>query len=91
MTDDSNSSPAEGIWWRLLWIVLFASLDSVAESVIWAIVVFQFGFVLFTKQKNTRLLDLGASISRYIYDVLRYITFNSDERPYPFGDWPADT
>jgi len=77
------------VWKRLLFMLLFGFLYSVAEVVLVAVVVFQFLFVLFTGNKNDRLLDLGSKISNYIYQVLRYLTYNNDERPYPFSDWPS--
>jgi hypothetical protein len=77
------------VWKHLLFMLLFGFLYSVAEVVLVAVVVFQFLFVLFTGNKNDRLLDLGSKISNYIYQVLRYLTYNNDERPYPFSDWPS--
>ena len=79
-----------GVWKRVFFMLLFGILYSVAEVVLVAVVVFQFLSVLFTRNKNDRLLDLGGDISTYIYQVLRYLTYNSEERPYPFSAWPAD-
>jgi hypothetical protein len=77
------------VWKRLLFMLLFGFLYSIAEVVLVTVVVFQFLFVLFTGNKNDKLLDLGGEISNYIYQVLRYLTYNNDERPYPFSDWPS--
>ena len=35
-----------------------------------------------------RLVKLGQSLSTYIYQILTFLTFNSNEHPYPFGAWP---
>ena len=77
------------VWKRLLFMLLFGILYSVAEVVLVAIVIFQFLTVLLTGNKNDRLLDLGGAISTYIYQVLRYLTYNCEDRPYPFSDWPS--
>ena len=71
-------------------MLLFGFLYSVAEVVLIAVIVFQFLTVLLTGNKNDRLLDLGGEISAYIYQALRYLTYNSEQRPYPFSDWPSD-
>lgn len=76
-------------WLRLLYMLLFGIIYSVAEVVLLAVVVFQFLFVLFGGSRNERLLSLGGQLSTFIYQLLRYLTYNSDIRPYPFGDWPA--
>ncbi len=89
MSQDVKTNVREsGTWWRLLWIILFAFIYSVAEVVVVAVVVLQFGFVLFTGRRHVKLLEFGESLSEFIYQILQYVTFNSDDRPFPFGEWP---
>jgi hypothetical protein len=76
-------------WTRGLYILLFIVIYSVAELVMYAVVVFQFLFSLFTGSRNEQLLVLGKNLSTFIYEVLLYITYNSDDKPYPFGPWPG--
>ncbi len=80
----------KGIWLRLLFMLLFAGIYHVAALVLAMVALFQFLCVLFTGKKNGKALSLGASLSTFIYQVYRYLTFNSDERPFPFADWPSD-
>ncbi len=75
-------------WLRGLYMLLFVIFYSVAEFVLAVIVIFQFLSALFTGRTNARLLKLGQSLSTYIYQLLIYLSFNSDYRPYPFGAWP---
>ena len=89
MADELKNNLTRGqTWQRLLFIVLFAFIYTVAEVVIAAVVIVQFGFELIAGRRNQNLLDLGASLSRYAYEVLLYVTYNSDRRPFPFSDWP---
>lgn len=76
-------------WFRLLFVLLFAVIYSIAEIVLFFTVIVQFGFVLITGQRNDKLLEFGAALSEFIYQILRYVTFNSEDRPFPFSDWPA--
>ncbi len=78
-------------WFRGLYIILFAILFNIAELVIAAVVVFQFFHSLFLGNSNNRLMTLGQSLSTYAYQLLAYLTYNSDHRPYPFGAWPKGT
>lgn len=80
---------AGSTWMRALYIVLFAIFYSIAEIVIAVVVVFQFLMLLFTGSPNARLLDFGQGLSTYVYQVMRYLTFNSHARPFPFSDWPG--
>ena len=75
-------------WQRLLYIILFGFIYSAAEIVLVAVVAVQFGFVLITGNRNQNLLDFGAALSRFLYDVLLYFTFKSDRKPFPFDTWP---
>ena len=75
-------------WLRGLYMLLFAIFYAVAEIVLTAVVIFQFLLALFTGKTNERLLKLGQSLSTYIYQILQFLTFNSDYHPYPFGAWP---
>jgi len=77
-----------GVWMRLLFMLVFSVIYSVAEVVLVMVVVFQFFCVLLSGKRNDQVLSLGEQLSTYIYQVLRYLTYNSDERPYPFSAWP---
>lgn len=75
-------------WLRGFYIVLFAVIYSLAELLVLAVVVFQFLATLIRGERNARLLEFGRDLSTFMYQILRYVTFNSDVRPYPFGEWP---
>ena len=75
-------------WLRGLYMLLFGIFYSIAEIIIIAVAVFQFLLALFTGNTNERLLKLGQSLSTYVYQVLQFLTFNSNHHPYPFGAWP---
>jgi len=78
------------IWKRLLFMILFTILYSAAEVVLAVVVVFQFLTVLITGAKNNKVLSFGAQLSTYVYQVFSFLTFNTEARPYPMGDWPSD-
>jgi len=80
---------ASETWLRGLFIVIFAVIYSVAEVVLGAVVVFQFLATLFTGETNPRLRSFGLSLGAFIYQIIAYMTFNSDDKPFPFGTWPA--
>ena len=73
-------------WLRGLFMLLFAVLYTIAEVVVTAVVLLQFLIVLVTGERNERLTGLGERLSVYVYDVLRFLTYNSEQRPFPFSD-----
>lgn len=87
-TDIKKNLKEDKNWWRALHMLLFAILYNVAEIVLVAVAIFQLFAVLLTGKTNERLLKLGQGLSTYIYQVMRFLTFNSNYQPYPFGAWP---
>ena len=56
------------------------------------IVVLGFFYVLFTGEANPQIKEAGQSVSAYIYNIARYLTFNTDEKPFPLGgEWPSSS
>ena len=78
-------------WLRGLYILMFLVFYSVAKVIIFAIVLFQFVLTVVTGKTNEKLVKLGLSLSTYSYQILTFLTFNSDYHPYPFGEWPNGT
>jgi hypothetical protein len=57
--------------------------------VVWVIAVFQLISLLLTGQINQNLLPFGQGLSTFLYQVLRFLTFNTEEKPFPFSEWPG--
>ena len=75
-------------WLRGLLMVLFYVIYKIAEFGLIVIAVLQFVATLINGRPSDSLKRFGASVSRLFYDIMLYLTFNSDERPFPFSGWP---
>lgn len=84
----SNQYEGRAGWVRVLFVALFWIVFYLTQLVIAAVVVAQCAFTLISGGPNAQLLIFGDSISRYVQEILRYVTFNSDQRPFPFADFP---
>lgn len=77
-------------WIRLLFMAIFVAIYMITRIVFGAVVVFQFLWVLFTAETNKQLIDLGQSLATYTYQIMRYLSFNSNDKPFPFNaEWPT--
>ncbi|GMR05636.1 MAG: hypothetical protein BMS9Abin25_0211 [Gammaproteobacteria bacterium] len=74
-------------WMRILYMAIFVFIFNIVELLIAALVIFQLLVLLFTGEKNMRLVGFGGMLSQYAYRMLQYLTFNSEDRPFPFADW----
>lgn len=86
--ENSETETGQSIWVRGLYMLLFVLFYSVAEIVMGVVVIVQFGYRLFNEENHPRLLRLGAAIASYVYQVLRFLSFNTEKMPFPFSDWP---
>lgn len=77
-------------WLRLLFIVIYAAALWVTSIVLFFVVVIQFLSVLFTREAQENLLRFGGRLAEYVRQIVAYMTFNSEHKPFPFGDWPDD-
>lgn len=82
-SDDSGS-----IWQRVLFMLLFFLIYSVAEFVVFAVAVIQAGFVVLSGSRNRLLLNFGDRLTKYVYQITQFFVFKSNKKPFPFSDWP---
>lgn len=76
-------------WRRGFYMAIFIVIYTAAEVLVFGIAAFQFFSRLFTGDLNPRLVEFAPGLSIYIYEILCFLTYESDERPFPFSDWPA--
>lgn len=90
MAGELSSNLTNGkTWLRGLLIILFAILYGVAEFIVWVLVVLQFGSHLITGEPMPRLSAFARGLNAYVYQILQFITYRSDARPFPFSAWPG--
>ena len=76
------------VWLRGLFILIFGVILYIAVILVWLVVVFQFVTKLLTGDLNRQVADVNGGLLRYISLILGYITFQADEKPFPFSPWP---
>lgn len=94
--DTASASPLEeniksrATWTRLLFMLISCVLVGLASMVCSVVVILGFFWVLFTGEVNRQVREVGQSIASYIYLNIRFLTFNTDEKPFPLGgEWPS--
>lgn len=76
------------VWIRVLYMLVFALLMVAARFVLCLISVLQALLVLIGGEDNLNLRNLGQGTSKWVYQGLLFLTFNSEQKPFPFSDWP---
>lgn len=77
------------IWLRGLFMLLFAAIFGLAAWILTAVVLLQFLIRLISGELNSRLQGFGEQLTVYLYELMRYLIFAQEQRPFPFSDWPT--
>lgn len=78
-------------WVRIFYVVVFAFIIGVTFWVVWAVVLLQVGWSLIAGKANANLCRFGADLGDFVRQVLDYLTYNSEIKPFPFAPWPASS
>lgn len=76
-------------WIRLAYMVLFALLVMAARLLVSIVVILQFALVLVFGRDNENLRNLGQGLGKWVYQAIMFLTFNSNDKPFPFDEWPV--
>lgn len=80
----------ESYWLRLPFMLLFFIAWQLTELVLIGVILVQVVYRLFAGQPQPQLLAFGSQLTRYTYQLFRYLTFNAEAKPFPFAEWPSE-
>ena len=75
---------------RLLYTLLYAAIFELVKTIVLLITLFEYFILLITLQHNEPARAFGNRVATYGYRVMRYLTLNENQRPFPFADFPAE-
>lgn len=87
--NESKLKQHESILLRILWMALFVLVWQVAQVVLGVAVLVQLVYRLFNGAPNLAVMSFGDSLSQYLAQIGRFGTFHTDQKPWPFADWPT--
>jgi hypothetical protein len=76
-----------GTWQRIFFMLIFAVIIGFVRIMLWALVLFQVVSALLTGAANPNALKFGKVLSDYLYQILLFLTYNTDNMPFPFSEW----
>jgi len=77
-------------WVRVMFMFGFVILLYVIIApVVFVLMLVQALFVLISGEYNGNLRYFGAALAEYVLQILHYISYNSDVKPFPFTDFPS--
>jgi hypothetical protein len=83
-----NLSKAKS-WVRILFMIAFvAVLYIIIAPIILVMMIAQGLFSLITGENNYNLRMLGGSLNKYVFQILQFISYMSEDKPFPFSGFP---
>jgi hypothetical protein len=92
-TETPPAKPApqlSGVGERVLYTIVFAVVFWILCWVLVLTAAAQLLLRLLNGRANADLARFGSGLGRYARQVIEYLTFASDEAPFPFRDWPGE-
>ncbi len=74
-------------WLRILYMILFWIVLYVVMTVTGALILIQVLFALITGSDNENLRKFAADLTKYINQIILFLTYNENRKPFPFAAW----
>ena len=84
---ETNEREKPGIA-RALYILLYLIIVRFISMVLFVIAITQYIYSWLTGAPNEKILHFTEDLAEYTKQLVSYVGFNTDEKPWPVGDWP---
>lgn len=85
---DNLRKPA--VWIRIVFMVAFAVvLYLIIAPVILVVIMAQILFVFIAGSPNSNLRDFSIALVEYIFQILKFLIYATDNKPFPFSNFPS--
>lgn len=73
---------------RALYTILYLIIIRLISMVLFVIAITQYIYSWLSGEPNEKILYFTESLAGYSKQLVSYVGFNTDEKPWPIGDWP---
>jgi hypothetical protein len=73
---------------RALYTILYLIIIRLISMVLFVIAITQYIYSWLTGEPNDKILHFTEGLAEYSKQLVSYVGFNTDEKPWPVGEWP---
>ena len=73
---------------RILYLILFYLIYRVTDLVLLLVMLVQTILNIFSGEPSASIKLFGKSLGVYLLQISEFLSYASDEKPFPFSDWP---
>src|SRR5205823_6384288 len=88
-TTPATTDGKRNIWVRGLLMLLMTVAFQISGTLLAIGAIVQFILTALSDGPNARLLAFGQSLGLYLSQIANFVSFATEEVPFPFGDWPS--
>lgn len=81
---------SQGFWLRMLFMLIYWGLLNIALTLFGFLVIISTIVRFGSKSELSTLNYWTASMGEFIKQTIAFISFTSEEKPFPFQPWPED-
>lgn len=89
--EPANTPEKRSMWLRVLFMILMALAFNLAATIVGVLAVVQILLTLINSESNERLRRFGQGLGMYLRQIADFLSFATEEVPFPFNDWPSVT
>lgn len=75
---------------RGAFMILFFIAARFAGILVCLTSLFQFLCVLIASKPNDNVKRFGRDLSLYVAEIIQFLSFNTDRKPWPYSKWPEN-
>ena len=79
---------SEHFWLRTLFMVIYFFVMKLSVFLLSVLIILQYIYCLFHNNPHQGLQDLSGSLTKYIHHIYLFLIYKSEDKPFPFQDWP---
>lgn len=73
---------------KIAYLFLFYCIYGITDVVLLVITLIQTLLNIFSNGPSQALMRMGISLGLYVRQITEYLAYASEEKPFPFADWP---
>ena len=73
---------------KILYLILFYLIYRITDLVLLLVLLIQTILNLFSGEPSQSIKEFGKSLGVYLQQISEFLSYASEEKPYPFSDWP---
>jgi hypothetical protein len=73
---------------KLLYLVLFYLIYRITDVILLLVLLVQTILNIFSGEPSDSIKSFGKSLGIYLKQISEFLSYASEEKPFPFSDWP---